>query len=51
MKSAVECKEEGLTAGDQLRPRQIAHAMLLLPVPLGPRIMFKYGPGRNSTQS
>jgi hypothetical protein len=29
------------TLGGKFNPRAIAHAILLLPVPLGPRIMFK----------
>lgn len=29
----------------------MAAAILLLPVPLGPRIMFKCGPGANSAES
>lgn len=29
----------------------MAQAMELFPVPLGPKIMLRYGPGRNSTQS
>lgn len=41
----------GHTAGGKLRPRAIAHAIVLFPVPLGPMIMFKYGPGVNSTKS
>ena len=39
------------TDGGKLRPRQIAHAIVLFPVPLGPNIMLRYGPGRNSTES
>lgn len=44
-------KNRELTEGDQLRPRQMAQAMLLFPVPLGPMIMFRYGPRPNSTSS
>lgn len=40
-----------LTFGGKFNPRAIAQAILLLPVPLGPMIMFKYGPGLNSTKS
>lgn len=29
----------------------MAHAMVLLPVPFGPMIMLRAGPGRNSTLS
>jgi hypothetical protein len=32
------------------RPRQIAQTRVLFPVPLGPIIMFKLGPGRNSAE-
>lgn len=39
------------TAGGKLRPSAIAHAIVLFPVPLGPMIIFKYGPGVNSTKS
>ena len=30
-------------------PRQIAETIVDLPVPFGPRIKFKFGPGVNST--
>lgn len=40
-----------LTLGGKLSPRQIAQAMLLFPVPLGPMTMFRWGPGQNSTKS
>lgn len=30
-------------------PRQIAETMVDFPVPFGPRIKFKFGPGMNST--
>ena len=48
---AIGHYQEPLTDGGKLRPRHIAQAMELFPVPLGPKIMFRYGPGRNSTQS
>ena len=40
-----------LTDGAPLRPMQSAQAIDDFPVPLGPKIMLRFGPGRNSTKS
>lgn len=39
------------TFGEYAKPITSAHDMVDLPVPLGPMIKFKSGPGENSTSS
>jgi hypothetical protein len=37
------------TLGPHPRPRHIAQTSVLFPVPFGPMTMFRFGPGKNST--
>jgi hypothetical protein len=46
---AVGNKEGKAYSRGKFSPRAIAHAILLFPVPLGPIIILRYGPGKNWT--
>lgn len=39
------------TAGFPVIPRHIAQTIVDFPVPFGPMITFRFGPGRNSSES
>jgi hypothetical protein len=50
MKSAMLAARPS-TLGLPVIPRQMAHTIVDLPVPFGPMMTFKLGPGENSTES
>lgn len=39
------------TVGLPVMPKHIAHTIVDFPVPFGPIITFKFGPGENSSES
>lgn len=46
-----ELEKRKHTVAEKFSPRHKAHAIDDFPVPFGPKIILRYGPGRNSTSS